>query len=135
MAFLIIGLILLALKITEFGAVATWPWWGVLAPFGCAVLWWAFADAIGLTKRREMNKMDERKEKRRREHMANLGLDFRSADRSQRKRNIFQSMRQRQIERVEGKRAQQRQKNRDSLLSRMDSKGGADTVLPDKPKN
>jgi small Trp-rich protein len=135
MAFLVLGIVFLTLKLTEYSVVATWPWWGVLAPFGLAVLWWSFADAVGLTQKRAMQKMDDRKEARRREHMTNLGLDFRSADRSKRKKNIFQSLRQRQIAKIEGKRAEQRQKNRDSLLSRMDSRATDDApVLHEEPK-
>ena len=36
MAFLILGMLLLALKLAEFGPVATWSWWVVLLPFGLA---------------------------------------------------------------------------------------------------
>jgi small Trp-rich protein len=38
MAFLILGILLLTLKLAEFGPVAAWSWWLVLAPFGLAVL-------------------------------------------------------------------------------------------------
>ncbi|MGL6111893.1 MAG: TIGR04438 family Trp-rich protein [Rubrivivax sp.] len=66
---------LLALKLAELGAVATWPWWAVLAPFGLAVLWWGFADAIGLTQRRAMQKMEDTKVERRNRNLVALGLD------------------------------------------------------------
>ena len=59
MAFLILGILLLAMKLAEFGPVAAWSWWLVLAPFGLAVLWWGFSDAIGLTQRRAMDKMEQ----------------------------------------------------------------------------
>ena len=39
-------------------------WWITLIPFGLAVAWWSFADATGYTKRREIDKMDERKQER-----------------------------------------------------------------------
>ena len=61
MALLIVGIVLLALKLAEIGPVAAWSWWLVLLPFGLAAAWWGFADATGLTQRRAMDKMDERK--------------------------------------------------------------------------
>ncbi len=74
MAFLILGIVLLVLKFFEFGWVAGWPWWVVLAPFGLAVLWWAIADSIGLTQRRAMQKMEKRKTDRRERQLEDLGL-------------------------------------------------------------
>jgi small Trp-rich protein len=64
MFFLIIGVIGLLLKYLEIGPVATLDWWIVLIPFGLAVLWWWWADASGYTKRKEMDKMDKRKQDR-----------------------------------------------------------------------
>src|SRR5207344_1640837 len=64
-------------KLTEYGFAADWSWWSILLPFGLAVAWWAFADASGLTKRREMDKLEERKHERRRRHMEALGLNWR----------------------------------------------------------
>ena len=64
MYFLLLGLGLLLLKYAEIGPVAAWSWWVVLAPFGLAVLWWAWADSSGLTKRRIAQREDERKRKR-----------------------------------------------------------------------
>ncbi len=75
MPMLIIGVLLLLAKVTDFGPTAGWSWWVVLAPFGLAVLWWHFADASGLTKRRAMQKMEERKQQRRENAMQALGLD------------------------------------------------------------
>ena len=74
MAFLILGLALLVMKLMAFGPVAEWAWWIVLAPFGLAVLWWSFADATGLTKKRAMDKMERRKAERRERALDNLGL-------------------------------------------------------------
>ena len=74
MAFLGLGLLLLGLKLAEYGPVATWSWWGVLLPFGLATAWWAFADSIGLTQRRAMDKMDAKKVDRRQRNMEALGL-------------------------------------------------------------
>lgn len=66
MAFLLIGLILLAMKLAEVGPGAEWSWWLVLAPFGLAAVWWHISDSLGLTSRREMNKLEARAETRRR---------------------------------------------------------------------
>jgi small Trp-rich protein len=74
MAFLLLGLALLAMKFAEFGPVAAWSWWVVLTPFGLAVLWWAYADGTGLTQRRAVEKMEKRKAERRQRDMEALGL-------------------------------------------------------------
>lgn len=60
MYFLLIGLVALAMKYLELDPVAAWNWWIVLTPFALAVAWWAWADASGYTKRREIEKMDAR---------------------------------------------------------------------------
>ena len=64
MYFLFIGLVALALKYLEIGPVAALSWWIVLLPFALAMAWWAWADASGYTKRREVDKMDKRKQQR-----------------------------------------------------------------------
>ena len=88
MAFLVLGILLLALKMAEYGTVATWSWWLVLAPFGLAVLWWGFSDAIGLTQRRAMDKMEQTKADRRNRNLEALGLGIRR-DRKARGANQF----------------------------------------------
>ena len=75
MAFLILGILLLALKLAEFGPVATWSWWVVLLPFALATAWWAFSDSIGLTQRRAMAKMEQTKVERRDRNLQALGLE------------------------------------------------------------
>ena len=75
MYLVVLGVCLLVMKLGGWGLVADWPWWGVLAPFGGAMLWWWYADSSGLTKRREMDKMDKRKEDRRRKNLDALGLN------------------------------------------------------------
>ena len=70
MPLVIIGVLLMLAKFAEFGPTAGWPWWAVLAPFGGAALWWAFADSIGITQRRAMQKMEDRKAERRERAMA-----------------------------------------------------------------
>lgn len=52
------------LKYLEIGPFASISWWTTLIPFACAVAWWAYADASGYTKRREMDKMEKRKQER-----------------------------------------------------------------------
>lgn len=74
MAFLIIGVLLLAGKLADIGPMGQWSWWVVLTPFGLATVWWAIADSVGFTQRRAMQRMDERKEKRRVQTMESLGL-------------------------------------------------------------
>lgn len=64
MYFLGLGLILLVMKYLEMGPVAAWNWWVVLAPFGLAVVWWAWADASGYTKRKAMEREDARRKGR-----------------------------------------------------------------------
>jgi small Trp-rich protein len=88
MAFLILGIVLLALKLAEFGPVATWSWWMVLLPFGLATAWWGFSDSIGLTQRRAMDKMEQTKAERRNRNLEALGLGTRR-DRKARRANAF----------------------------------------------
>ena len=64
MYFLGLGIILLAMKYFEFGPVAAWSWWLVLAPFALAVAWWAWADASGYTKRKAMQRENARRQDR-----------------------------------------------------------------------
>lgn len=64
MLFLGLGIILLALKYLEFGAVAAWSWWVVLSPFALAVAWWSWADWSGYTKRKAIERENDRKQAR-----------------------------------------------------------------------
>ena len=73
MYFVLLGVLLLVLKFAEVGFVGRWSWWLVLAPFGLALAWWAWADASGYTKRRAMDAMDAKRDARRREQMEALG--------------------------------------------------------------
>ncbi len=74
MAAVVLGVILLALKLLELPPVAAWSWWWVLAPFPVALAWWAWADASGMTRRREMVRDAERKADRRKRNISALGL-------------------------------------------------------------
>jgi small Trp-rich protein len=64
MLFLGLGIVLLALKYLEIGPVAAWSWWVVLAPFGLAVVWWAWADWSGYTKKKAVERENDRKKAR-----------------------------------------------------------------------
>jgi small Trp-rich protein len=74
MAFLVVGVLLLALWLGDVGPFGQLDWWWVAVPFGLAVLWWEFADGSGWTKRRAMEKMEQRKVERRDKAMEALGL-------------------------------------------------------------
>lgn len=73
MWFVLIGTLLVVLKLAGVTPVAGWSWLWVLLPFGLAVLWWAWSDKSGLTQRRAMQRLDDRKEERRRKAMEALG--------------------------------------------------------------
>lgn len=70
---IVTGVLLILLKLAEIGPVGDLSWWWVLAPFAGAVVWWEFADKSGYTKRKEMEKLDERKEMRRQRSVDAIG--------------------------------------------------------------
>ena len=74
MYFLGLGLVLIALKYLEIGPVAAWDWWFVLSPLGLAAAWWAYADWSGYTKKKAMDRMDQRKQDRIDKQRESLGL-------------------------------------------------------------
>lgn len=59
-----LGIILLAMKYLEIGAVAAWDWWWVLSPFALAVVWWTWADWSGYTKRKAVERENAKKQAR-----------------------------------------------------------------------
>lgn len=65
MAFVGLGLILLTLKYLAVAPVSDWSWWVTLAPFALAVVWWAWADNTGYTKRRAAARDEQRRTARR----------------------------------------------------------------------
>lgn len=77
MWFLLIGIAMIGLWAAEIGPFAGMHWGYLLIPFGLAFLWWTFADASGITKRREIEKMEERKRKRLQRNREELGLGSR----------------------------------------------------------
>jgi small Trp-rich protein len=76
MYFLGLGLILLAMKYLEYGPVAAWSWWLVMAPFALTVAWWAWADASGYTKRKAMERENARRDARIERNKNALGTNF-----------------------------------------------------------
>jgi small Trp-rich protein len=89
MLFVLIGVILIVLNLLEIGVVGTWNWqltgdlWKFFFPFLLASLWWIWSDKSGLNKRREMDRMDKKKDDRRKENLAALGLDTRARRKGQ----------------------------------------------------
>jgi small Trp-rich protein len=71
---LTLGIVLVLLKYLEIDPVANWSWWWVLSPFAATVLWWAWADASGYSKRKAMEKMERRKQDRIDKNKGNLGI-------------------------------------------------------------
>ncbi|MBX3610293.1 MAG: TIGR04438 family Trp-rich protein [Hydrogenophaga sp.] len=69
-----LGIALLLMKHLEIDPVATWPWWVVLAPFALAAVWWVWADTTGYTKRKAMERMDQKKRDRLEKQRENLGI-------------------------------------------------------------
>lgn len=72
MWFLVIGLALAGLKWAAVDPVAGWSWWIVLIPFGLAAAWWVLADSLGLTKRAQERKLEQRQAERRRRQLESL---------------------------------------------------------------
>ncbi|MFO0299633.1 MAG: TIGR04438 family Trp-rich protein [Pseudomonadota bacterium] len=71
----VLGLLLVLAKVTDFGPFGSWSWWIILAPFLAAVIWWQFSDAMGITKRREIERLEDRKRQRRAKALEALGVD------------------------------------------------------------
>ena len=87
MPMVIVGVLLLLAWFLELGPVGTWPWWILPIPFGMAIAWWSFADGSGLTQRRAMQRMDDRKQERRDRSMEALGLGTKRDHRAERDRS------------------------------------------------
>jgi small Trp-rich protein len=78
MLFLLAGIVMLVLWYAEIGPVALWPWYVVFAPFGLAVLWWAWADMTGYTKRKAIEKENAKKKARIDKSRAAMGIEPRN---------------------------------------------------------
>ena len=127
MVFILLGVLLLALKLASLEPVAAWSWWLVLAPFALAVAWWIWSDKSGRTRRLAMRKHEARKHQRRQNLAAGMGLrgifDRGVAAKLRQADAKAETARRKQIDKIEGERERKRQANRDSILTtRMDSK-------------
>lgn len=74
MYFLALGVVLLLLKYLEVGPVAEWSWLWVLLPFALTLLWWWLADATGYTRRKSMEKDEQRKLDRINDNRKRMGM-------------------------------------------------------------
>lgn len=80
MLFIILGVALIVLRIAGVSPMADWnleffgDLWKLVLPFILALVWWGWSDASGMTKRREMDRDEERKSERRARNISNLGL-------------------------------------------------------------
>lgn len=78
MWFVGLGVLLLVMNLADIGPVGAWTWaddwWLLLAPFACAVIWWAWTDATGWNQRKAMEKMANKREVRRQKSLDALGL-------------------------------------------------------------
>ena len=84
MLFVILGVLMIVLNLAGIGPTANWDWqftgdlWKFTVPFWLAAIWWVWTDKSGYDKRREIEKIDDKKRKRRDENLAALGMDARS---------------------------------------------------------
>lgn len=81
MLFALLGVVLVLMNLFDIGPPAAWNYeffgdlWKFVLPFILAVVWWSYADVSGLSRKREMRKMDERRESRRQRNLDALGVD------------------------------------------------------------
>ena len=134
MWFIVLGVLLIALKLADVGFAAEWTWWAVLSPFALAAVWWAYADSSGLTKKREMDKIEDKKAARRRKNMEALGMD---ANRQKADEAALRARRN-AAQRVENVRTVKREHNeqtiKDSVLDSSRSTGFGDQDAGAKKK-
>ena len=84
MLFVLVGLVLIGLNLADVGPFGRWNWeffgdlWKFCVPFVLAILWWIYSDKSGLNKRREMQRMEDKKKARREQNLEALGMDTRS---------------------------------------------------------
>ncbi len=142
MLFVIVGVLIIAMNVVGIGPVADWNWditgdlWKFCVPFLLALLWWIWSRQV---RPRQAARDGEdgglRKENRRRENLERMGLNFRSYGKNKKKEQAIVTAREREIERIEGKRTEKRKKIRDSILgSRFDSKTPGQSGFPSSEK-
>lgn len=69
-----LALILLLLKFLEIGPVAQWSWWIIVIPFALTAAWWTWADASGYTRRKAIERENQRKADRVQRQREKMGL-------------------------------------------------------------
>ena len=74
MYFLLIGIVMLIMWYGEIGPVSSWSWYVVFAPFGLAVVWWWWADMTGYSKRKAVQRENEKKQARIDKSRAAMGI-------------------------------------------------------------
>ncbi len=80
MFFVLIGVVLVICNLMDWGPMGQWNWeffgdlWKFVLPFGLAVVWWIWSDASGWTKRKAMQRDDERKRDRQDRNIDAMGL-------------------------------------------------------------
>lgn len=74
MYFLIAGIGLTVWNFFRIGLVADMSWWWVLSPFAMAMIWWVWADSTGYTKRKAMERMEQKKADRLQKQREALGI-------------------------------------------------------------
>jgi len=132
MWFVVLGVLLIALKFAEVSFVAAWSWWAVLSPFAAAAVWWAYADSSGLTKKREMDKLEAKKLERRRANMDAMGIDREK----QKTQEAAVRARRAAAERAESGRTRKREHNEQVIKdSVFDSKTRTSTSFGDSPED
>ena len=90
MLFVLVGLVLIGLNLADVGPFGRWNWeffgdlWKFCVPFLLAIVWWIYSDVSGLNKRREMQRMEDKKKARREQNLEALGMDTRARRKAQR---------------------------------------------------
>jgi small Trp-rich protein len=113
MWFVLVGVLMLVLRFLDVEPVASLSAWWVALPFALAVAWWQFSDASGLTRKREMDKLDARKAERRERNMVAMGM----SDKRTKRTKVFRDRREADTRRVEAEREDVRRKNKDAVSS------------------
>lgn len=79
MLFVVVGLIILVGHILGMGPMAQWNWeltgdlWKFAAPFILAGAWWSWCDMTGITKRRQMKRLQDQADAKKRKINEALG--------------------------------------------------------------
>lgn len=89
MYFVVVGVLVILLHLAGIGPMADWDWkplgdlWKFCLPFAFAAVWWTWADVSGYNKRREMERMEAKKQARREANLEALGMDRRARRKKQ----------------------------------------------------